>query len=607
MEAHDTHDHQGPFSTDDAPRAKITRGSLRRFTGLLGKTKPPLLRLGIAIGFSVVTTLVGLVVPLFMKGLVDGFSVQSLDIHRIILMGAAFLCQAAGTAVSVYLLNYSGQRVVAGLRELLWKKQLALPVSYYDEHPSGDLISRMNNDTAVVKTLIAENVSGFLTGIISVIGAVAILLYLDWRMTLVMLGALPLAAVVMVPLGRFMHRISKATMDENARFTSVLSRALSEIRLVKASNAEGREHARGNAAIKGLFGFGIKEGRVMAMITPLMSFVMMALLVVIIGYGGVRISSGAMSAGGLVAFILYLIQILMPITQITTFVTQLQKAQGATESIVGILDAPEEKLDGARRPLEERGAISVENLHFSYGKGEPVIRGISFTAEPGCVTAVVGPSGGGKTTLFSLLERFYEPDEGAILYGNTPIQEYALKDWRSRIGYVAQDSPLLAGTIRENIVYGVEREVSDNELRDVARMAYADDFISQLPQGYDTDVGERGVKLSGGQRQRVAIARALLRDPAILMLDEATSSLDSASEMYVQKALENLMRGRTTLVIAHRLSTVVDADRILFVDKGLITGSGTHEELLATHDMYRQFAVRQLRISEPIDEMAAAG
>jgi ATP-binding cassette subfamily B protein AbcA/BmrA len=327
-----------------------------------------------------------------------------------------------------------------------------------------------------------------------------------------------------------------------------------------------------------------------------MSLVLMALLVLIVGYGGARVASGALTAGDLVAFILYLIQIVLPVTMLTNAVNQLQKARGATQSIIALLGAPEEAMEGGEAVVRTDEAIRFEDVSFSYKAGESVLKGLSFSLEPGSVTAIVGPSGAGKTTVFSLLERFYEPDSGRILLGDRPIKDYGLSSWRARIGYVPQDSPLMAGSIRDNLGYGSTRALSEPEIREAAAMAYADEFIERLPEGYDTDVGERGVKLSGGQRQRIAIARALLRDPAILMLDEATSSLDSAAEEWVQEAMDNLMRGRTTLVIAHRLSTVVDADRILFLEGGEITGAGSHEELLASHRLYRSFAVRQFRI-----------
>ena len=304
-----------------------------------------------------------------------------------------------------------------------------------------------------------------------------------------------------------------------------------------------------------------------------------------------------MSAGSLVAFILYLIQIVMPITMITTFFTQLQKARGATESITALLDEPEETEVGLSVPAGQH-TVELSDLGFGYASGATVLKGVSFSLVPGTVTALVGPSGAGKTTVFSLLERFYPPTEGTIRLDGAPIDSFSLSDWRRSIGYVPQDSPLLSGTIRENLLYGVDRAVSREELEQAARDANAHEFISALPNGYETDVGERGVKLSGGQRQRIAIARALLRNPSLLLLDEATSSLDSASESAVQEALGRLMEGRTTLVIAHRLSTVIDADQILFLEGGVITGRGTHRELLAEHALYRSFAAQQLRIPE---------
>jgi ATP-binding cassette, subfamily B, bacterial AbcA/BmrA len=366
-----------------------------------------------------------------------------------------------------------------------------------------------------------------------------------------------------------------------------------EIRLVKASNAEALEYQNGQKGIQKLFQFGLKEAKIQALIAPLMSFVMMALLVLILGYGGMRVSSGALTAGALVAFIMYLFQIIMPMAQLASFFTQFQKATGATERIISILDSVEE--EDAKQPVQNMSqSISVDHLNYSYNNGEQVLKDISFNVEAGKVTAIVGPSGSGKTTLFSLFERFYKPQEGSISIGGTSINDFTLLSWRSQIGYVSQESPIVSGTIRDNICYGIDRDITDEELNQVAKMAYADQFISELPNGYDTEVGERGMKLSGGQRQRIAIARAFLRNPKILMLDEATSSLDSKSEKVVQQALNHLMKGRTTIVIAHRLSTVIGSDQIIFLEKGKITGSGTHKELYNTHSLYREFAEQQL-------------
>lgn len=570
----------------------------RTFYQLLKQTKPPRLLLGLALLLSVINTLASLIVPLLLKELVDGFAASALSTAHIVWIGAAFLAQAAAGGVASYMLHRSGQHMVAGIRRRLWSKLLVLPVPYYDKNRTGETVSRMTNDTNVVRALISDHLTNFATGLVAIAGAVALMLVLDWKMTLVLLSALPVTMLVMIPLGRKMHRISRGMQDETARFSGVLNQVLMEIRLVKLSGSERLERHNGEQGIRNLYQYGLREARVQAWIGPLMSFVMMAMLVIIIGYGGLRVASGALSAGDLVAFILYLVQIIMPVGQITQFVTQLQKARGATERIMATLEEAEENQETGVELRDPQQPLKVERVTFAYEGEQPVLNGVSFTAEPGKVTAIVGPSGSGKTTLFSLLERFYQPQQGDILLGETSVTRYSLRSWRRAIGYVSQESPILAGTIRDNITYGLEQAVTDADVHEAARLAYADEFIKALPQGYDTEVGERGVKLSGGQRQRIGIARALLRNPAILMLDEATASLDSNSEKAVQLALETLMEGRTTLVIAHRLSTVMDADRIVFVEHGRVTGIGTHAELLDSHELYREFAMRQLQISE---------
>lgn len=561
------------------------------------ETNPPKALLSVAVILSVITTLVGLTIPLFTRNMVNGFSLGSLSTAQITLMAAAFIAQVVSGGVSVYLLHYSGNKIVASIRERLWSKLLRLPVPYYDNQSSGDTISRLTNDTALLKGLITEHVTGFFTGILSIIGALSILFYMNWQMTLIMLTVFPVAALIIVPIGRKMYSISKSTQEENARFTSVVNRVVSEIRLVKASGSEPAEFEQGRTFIQNLFGFGLKEARMQAIISPVISFVILLLLVCLIGFGGVQVSSGAMTAGELVAFIMYLFQIMLPISQISQFFTQFQKAMGATESIITILEIEEEDQDSGKAVTEMNQTLMVKHVSFAYKPEEPILRDVSLTIEAGKVTALVGPSGSGKTTLFSLLERFYDPTSGAILLGGMDIRDASLRSWRSQIGYVSQESPIIAGTIRDNLCYGLNREATQKEIEQAARMAYADGFIEALPDSYETEVGERGIKLSGGQRQRIAIARALLRNPNILMLDEATSNLDSKSEEAVQDALKNLMAGRTTVVIAHRLSTVVDADSIVFLERGVITGAGTHEQLYASHTMYREFANGQLRMN----------
>ncbi|MBG9546257.1 ABC transporter ATP-binding protein [Bacillus firmus] len=575
---------------------KQKQTSLKPFISLILSTKIPKTALIIGLTASILTTLTGLVVPLLTKNLVDGFSVESLSVPLMIGIGAAFIVQAIISGISIYLLSYVGQKVVARLRDRMWMKLIRLPVRYFDQQSSGQTVSRVVNDTSIVRELITNHFPQFITGIISIIGAIIILLVMDWKMTLLMLTSVPITLAIMIPLGRKMAKISRGLQDETAIFTGNITQTLGEIRLMKSSTAEQNEEEKGLDGIDKLLGYGLREARIFAMIGPTMYLIMMVVIVMIIAYGGMRVASGTMSTGSLVAFLLYLFQIIMPITSFAMFFTQLQKAKGATERIIEILEEPlEDGQDGIEMDISSK-PITIDNVSFSYSAEESVLENISLEAQPGQMIALAGPSGSGKTTLFGLLERFYEPAAGEIKIGDTPIQQISLKSWRSQIGYVSQESAMMAGTIRENLCYGLENpeSIADEELWEVAKMAYADQFIADFPKRLDTEVGERGVKLSGGQRQRIAIARAFLRNPKILMMDEATASLDSQSEGIVQQALTRLMEGRTTFVIAHRLSTIVDADQIIFIEKGQVTGIGTHSELTQTHDLYREFAEQQL-------------
>ncbi|WP_020616364.1 ABC transporter ATP-binding protein [Paenibacillus daejeonensis] len=572
------------------------QGGLKPFIHLILSTRLPKFPLVFGLTASVLTTLAGLVVPLLTRNLVDGFSVESLSWPLIFAIGGAFIVQAVISGFSIYLLSLVGHTIVARLRDKMWVKLIRLPVSYFDKQSSGQSVSRIVNDTSVVKDLISNHFPQFVTGIISIIGAIIILLLMDWKMTLLMLVSVPITLAIMIPLGRRMAKISRGLQDETAVFTGHVQQTMGEIRLMKSSNAEGYEESKGLAGVERLRGFGLKEARIFAFIGPVMYLVVMVVIVMIIGYGGMRVASGTMSTGSLIAFLLYLFQIIMPITSFAMFFTQLQKAKGATERIIEILELPlEEDREGMAMDITDQ-PIQVSEVSFAYSEEEPVLERISFQAQPGEMIAFAGPSGGGKTTMFGLLERFYEPTAGEIRIGGTPINELSMSSWRGQIGYVSQESAMMAGTIRENLCYGLEDkdQITDEQLWEVAAMAYADQFIREFAKGLDTEVGERGVKLSGGQRQRIAIARAFLRDPKILMMDEATASLDSQSEGIVQQALSRLMEGRTTFVIAHRLSTIVEADKIIFIEKGQVTGIGTHQELTQSHALYREFATQQL-------------
>ncbi|MCM3758855.1 ABC transporter ATP-binding protein/permease [Sporosarcina aquimarina] len=570
---------------------KQTKGSLKEFFSLLKQLDWPKGITVAALVLALFSTLASLAIPLVTKQLVDSLTSDLFNWKTAIFLFTVFVIQALLGGVSYYMLAYIGETIVADLRTQLWCKVLRLPVPYYDETETGETMSRITQDTTILKQLVSDHLVSLVTGIISIIGAIAILLYLDWKMTLIMLVSIPISMAIIFPLGRVMHKIAKATQAEMAKFSGLLGRVLGDIRLVKAYRAEPYEQEKGSVAIRSLFGFGLREAKIQAVISPVMTLIMMGILVAILGYGGAQVSNGALSAGTLVAIIFLMFQIIVPFAQMAQVFTVFQKAVGATERIQQILGMDSERTEGVTGDLES--VLAFQEVSFSYDSDKPVLKNVTFSAVPGTVTAFVGPSGGGKTTLFSLIERFYKPMSGTISLGNRSVEEIELSDWRGRIGYVSQESPLLSGTIVDNIAYGLSERPSLDKIRNAASAANALGFIEEMEDGFDTLVGERGMKLSGGQRQRIAIARALLHNPSILLLDEATSNLDSGSETHVQEALQRLMIGRTTLIIAHRLSTVIDADQLIFLEKGEITGIGTHQELLKSHKMYEEFAAGQ--------------
>lgn len=570
---------------------KRTKGSLKEFVDLLKQLEWPKGVTVAALVLALFSTLASLAVPLVTKQLVDSLTSDVFNWQTAAFLFAVFVLQALLGGISYYMLAFIGETIVADLRTRLWGKVLRLPIPYYDETETGETMSRITQDTTILKQLVADHLVSLITGVISIIGAIAILLYLDWKMTLIMLVSIPISMAIIFPLGRVMHKIAKATQAEMAKFSGLLGRVLGDIRLVKAYRAEPYEQEKGSVAIRSLFGFGLREAKIQAVISPVMTLIMMGILVAILGYGGAQVSKGALSAGTLVAIIFLMFQIIVPFAQMAQVFTVFQKAVGATERIQQILGMDSERTEGMTGDVES--ALAFEEVSFAYENDKPILKNVTFRAVPGTVTAFVGPSGGGKTTLFSLIERFYKPKSGAIYLGTRPIEEIELSDWRGRIGYVSQESPLLSGTIVDNIAYGLPERPTIEKIRHAASAANALGFIEDMEDGFETLVGERGMKLSGGQRQRIAIARALLHNPSILLLDEATSNLDSGSETHVQEALQRLMEGRTTLIIAHRLSTVIDADQLIFLEKGVITGIGTHQELLKTHKMYEEFAAGQ--------------
>ncbi|WP_169089429.1 ABC transporter ATP-binding protein [Paenibacillus sp. PL91] len=583
----------------EAEKSQAT-ASVSQFFKLIAKHKPASILIAAAIVLGLGETLLSLLIPLLTKNLVDELSQSTIQKATFVVLGAVFLAQTIMSGFTVYTMSYVGQHVIAGLRREVWERVLRLPVPFFDRNSSGETMSRVTNDTNVIKDFIIGHVISFLGGIISIIGGVTLLLMIDWKLTLLMLIAVPAALLVLWPLGTKMFTVSKSMQDETALFQGDLGRVLSDIRLVKASLAEPVELRQGSLRISRLFTFGLQEARIMSVVTPLMMTVMLLILVILIGYGGVRVAQGTLTGGELVAIILYMFQIVMPFTQMASFFTQFQKAMGASERILELLGEKDEQhgeavLTANEQATVQTSLIQFDRVSFGYSEDRPLLHAVSFHARQGQVTAFVGPSGTGKTTLFSLLERFYNPTQGEITYAGEPIASMRLEDWRKRIAYVSQDSPMMQGTIRHNLTYGLE-QVEEERINEAVKQANLTSFIHSLPNGYETEVGERGVMLSGGQRQRLAIARAILRNPDILLLDEATAHLDSDSEQQVQEALHGLMKGRTTLVIAHRLSTIRGANQIIVLEKGGISGQGSHAELLGSHPLYAKLVQQQFSV-----------
>ncbi|MCE5836956.1 ABC transporter ATP-binding protein [Staphylococcus pseudintermedius] len=560
---------------------------------LLKKISWPVGLIIVAVTIASIGSLTGLLVPLFTGQVVDKFTFESISPVFIIALVAVFLVNAVLSGFGYYLLNKIGEKIIYAIRSVLWEHIIHLKMPFFDKNESGQLMSRLTDDTKVINDFISQKLPGFFPAVITLIGSLIMLFVLDWQMTLLTFITIPIFILVIVPLGKIMQKISTNTQTEIANFSGLLGRVLTEMRLVKVANTEKLELDKAHSNLKTIYNLGLKQAKIAAVVQPISGIIMLITISIILGFGGMRIASGAISAGTLVAMIFYVLNLSIPLINISTLVTDYKKAVGASQRIYEILHEPLENIAAPNLQDEiPTGDLKFDHVYFGYDD-TPVLKDVSFNVLRGEVTAFVGPSGSGKSTLFSLIERMYEIDQGGIYYDGTSIDALSLTDWRRKIGYVMQSNAMMNGTIRDNILYGVDREVPEEELIHYAKLANCHEFIMEFEQGYDTIVGERGLKLSGGQRQRIDIARSFVKNPDILLLDEATANLDSESERKIQEALDILMENRTTIVIAHRLSTIKKAGQIIFLDHGEVTGKGRHEELMQTHAMYQQFVETQ--------------
>lgn len=589
----------GGKNSHDSIRADKTKFSFKEFLGLIKMTEPNYLLLGIGMIFLVISSSIQVYVPKLASSLVNNFQ-KGVDYSLLGKVVGLFIFSALVSALGGTILGIFGENVIQNMRKRLWNKLTILKVSYFDSVKAGEISSRVVNDTNQVKQLLAVTFPQTVASVITVIGTVYMMIKMDWHMSLAMVIAVPVVILCMIPVMAFGSKVSHIRQDAMSQFNGLATETLSEIRLVKTSNAESQAQVRAANGVDRLFNVGKKEAIFDASMQPIMMMVFMSMVFGLLAYGMHRIAIGVMTIGTLMSFLMYLFNLIGAMPIIATLFSEVAKAAGSTRRVQELLSRePEDFESGQDIDLSEK-TLSVKNVKFSYEDApeEPILTDISFTAQPNQVIAFAGPSGGGKSTIFSLIERFYEPTEGQIKFGDIDIKDIKLSDYRRQIGFVSQDSAIMAGTIRDNLTYGLAENFSDEQLWDVLELAYARKFVEEMPDKLNTEVGERGVKISGGQRQRIAIARAFLRNPKILMLDEATASLDSESEMKVQEALSNLMKGRTTLVIAHRLSTIVDADSIYFVEKGKVTGSGKHDELVSKHKTYAKYVSEQFKVTE---------
>ena len=566
---------------------------------IFGLSKPYRTRFYSATALVLIGSAIWLSVPLGLRQLLDAVFEQGdaklLNLLSVGLIGLFFL-QALFTFTGNYHLEWVGERVIADLRKKVYEHLHRLGFKFFAEKRLGEITSRLTNDVGSIRTALTDSLPQLLTITFSMIGSVSLMVVLNWRLSAVIFITVPFITVATRYFGQKIRKLSRNIQDELAESTAVAEDALGAVRLVKAFVREDYEVERYSQAIEKLFRAVRRKVALTQVFWSGVGIMFMGTLVVIFWYGGREVLADRLTAGDLVAFIVYALNISRSISQTSRLYSAVNTAAGASERIFELLDeVPEiQDAENAKELTSIEGSISVRHLDFEYEPDRPILQDITFEAKAGQTIALVGPSGAGKSTLLNLIPRFYDPKKGNIFIDEFDIRQVKAKSLRNQISVVPQEVHLFGTTIKENIRYG-KLNATDAEIEAAARDANAHEFIDDIPEGYDALIGEKGVKLSGGQRQRLAIARAILKNPKILLLDEATSSLDSESEALVQEALYRLMKSRTTFVIAHRLSTVQHADRILVMDKGKIVEDGTHQQLLELNGLYSRLYELQFR------------
>jgi len=498
-----------------------------------------------------------------------------------------------------YQTAWVSQRIVADFRRHLFGHLQTLAVSFFARRRTGELLSRLMSDVTVIQSVVTETPIDSAKQFVTFVGGIAFLLTMNWRLCLLILLLLPLLVLAAKLFGRKLKSLSTSIQDHTAALSTLAEEVISGIRIVKSFVQTKREEGRFAAQVDQTLHLTLRRAGIMAVFIPVISLITFSAAAAVLWYGGRQVIEGAITPGDLFAFVLFAGILIGPFSSAARVFAQIKEAQGAMQRVFEILDAQPEihdRLDA--QPLSTiAGHMRVEGVSFAYDPRNPVLSNLSFEAKPGELIAFVGPTGAGKTTVINLLHRFYDPTEGRLTIDGHDLRQVSVESWYRQIALVPQETILFGGTILDNIRYG-NLEASEAVVQAASKAAYAHDFITGLPDGYHTVVGEKGVNLSGGQRQRIAIARAILKNPRILLLDEATSSLDTESERLVQDAVEHLLEGRTTFVVAHRLSTIQRADRILVLDKGKLVEEGSHAQLMERKGLYHYLYT--IRLNEPI-------